>query len=632
MMRKLLLFFILSPLLSFSQDYVHIHCKRIISNNSKLHSLNNISTTGSDFDVKYNRFNWTINPDSVYISGNVFTLFEVKAPISKLEFDFSSALTIDSILYQSTLLPYTSNSDIITILLPGIISTGQLDSIEIFYHGVPPTSGFGSFNQSTHNGVPVLWTLSEPFGASDWWPCKNSLTDKVDSIDVFVTTDTAYKVASNGKLISEIASGNQKITHWKSNYPTASYLIAIAVTNYAAYSDYVPMAGGDSLQVLNYVYPENLSSAQTQTPDIIPIIQLYDSLTIPYPFSHEKYGHAQFNWGGGMEHQTMSFMVNFSQDLMAHECAHQWFGDLVTCGSWEDIWLNEGFATYFEGLTKEHYYPSLWYNWKKQKINNITSQPDGSVFCTDTNNVSRIFNGRLTYNKGSYLLHMLRWQLGDSVFFNALTSYLNDTLLKYSFAKTPDLIAHLQNSSGQNLSTFFNQWYYNQGYPSYTITWNQNNPSVWLKIDQTTSHPSVSFFEMSVPVRFYGNGTDTTIVFNHTFSGQQFTASIPWQVDSVVFDPDLWILSANNLVTTGIETKDLSNENLQIYPNPVRNFINVLCKTNCKYIITDASGKTISKGELHQKNNRIILNSKPGIYFLNTSDENRWRSQSFIIQ
>ena len=451
-------------------------------------------------------------------------------------------------------------------------------------------------------------------------------------MDVFVTTDTAYKVASNGKLISEISSGNQKITHWKSNYPTASYLIAIAVTNYAAYSDYVPMAVGDSLQVLNYVYPENLSSAQLQTPDIIPIIQLYDSLTIPYPFRNEKYGHAQFNWGGGMEHQTMSFMVNFNQDLMAHECAHQWFGDLITCGSWEDIWLNEGFATYFEGLTKEHYIPSLWYNWKRQKINNITSQPDGSVFCTDTNDVSRIFNGRLTYNKGSYLLHMLRWQLGDSVFFNALTNYLNDTLLKYGFATTPDLIAHLQNTSGQNLSTFFNQWYYNQGYPSYHITWNQNNPAVWLKIDQTTSHPSVAFFEMPVPVRFYGNGTDTTLVFNHTFSGQQFTAAVPWQVDSVVFDPDLWILSANNLVTTGIETKEISNEKQQIYPNPVHDFINVVCKTNCNYTITDANGKIISKGELHQSNNRIKLNSKPGIYFLNTSAENKWLCQSFIIQ
>jgi len=137
---------------------------------------------------------------------------------------------------------------------------------------------------------------------------------------------------------------------------------------------------------------------------------------------------------------------------------------------------------------------------------------------------------------------------------------------------------------------------------------------------------------MPVPVRFYGNGTDTTLVFNHTFSGQQFTAAVPWQVDSVVFDPDLWILSANNLVTTGIETKEISNEKQQIYPNPVHDFINVVCKTNCNYTITDANGKIISKGELHQSNNRIKLNSKPGIYFLNTSAENKWLCQSFIIQ
>ena len=122
------------------------------------------------------------------------------------------------------------------------------------------------------------------------------------------------------------------------------------------------------------------------------------------------------------------------------------------------------------------------------------------------------------------------------------------------------------------------------------------------------------------------------LVFNHTFSGQQFTAAIPWQVDSVVFDPDLWILSANNLVTTGIEAKDEGNEKLQIFPNPARDFVNVLCKVNCKYTITDARGKIISKGELYQRSNRIKLNSKPGIYFLNTSNENKWLSQSFIIQ
>jgi aminopeptidase N len=220
-------------------------------------------------------------------------------------------------------------------------------------------------------------------------------------------------------LVSETQNGNLRTCHWKSHYPIAAYLVAIAVTNYSYYSNYVPLGSGDSLQVLNYVYPEDLTYAQSNTPGIISIIQLYDSLTITYPFFKEKYGHCQFGWGGGMEHQTMTYLVSFDYSLMAHECAHQWFGDMVTCGSWEDIWLNEGFATYWQGMTVEHYDPSNWMGWKQSQRDYIISQPDGSVLCTDTTDVGRIFDGRLTYSKGAYLLHMLRWTVGDAAFFQA---------------------------------------------------------------------------------------------------------------------------------------------------------------------------------------------------------------------
>ncbi|MEP7263812.1 MAG: M1 family aminopeptidase [Bacteroidota bacterium] len=538
------------------------------------------SAAGNDYDVKYHRNNWQIDPALLYISGSVTTYFTSKtANLNQITFDLNDALTADSVFENGTALSFLqpAGTNSLQINLSNTLTLNQLDSVTVFYHGIPGNSGFGSFNQDTHAGTPVIWSLSEPFGASDWWPCKNSLTDKIDSVDVIVTTPQAYRAASNGLLIEEIQSGANKIYHWQSHYPVSSYLVAIAVTNYAVYSDYVPLTN-DSIEVLNYVYPENLATAQSQTPDIISVIQLYDSLTVLYPFANEKYGHAQFNWGGGMEHQTMSFVIAFDHYLIAHECAHQWFGDKITCGSWEDIWLNEGFATYFEGLTEEFLFPAIWYNWKSDKINSITSQPDGSVLCDDTTDVSRIFDGRLTYNKGSYLLHMLRWKMGDADFFQALRNYLNDPLLAYNYAKTPDLKAHLESTSGLNLTNFFDQWYYNQGYPSYHIKWYQSGNLLKVKINQTQSDPSVTFFEMPVPVRFQGAGLDTVLVFDNHFSGELFTATIGAGASTVTFDPDLWILSANNSVTfdAALAVNENSlNDKVMVYPNPASDQLNL---------------------------------------------------------
>lgn len=508
------------------------------------------SSLSNNYDIKYHRFDWQINPAVNLIQGSVTTYFvPVVSGFNEVDFDLSIALTVDSVRYHGLAASFVQTTgDVLQITLPSSIPVNILDSIKVYYKGTPPNNGFGSFVQSTHNTTPIIWTLSEPFGAKDWWPCKQSLNDKIDSIDVYITTPQAYRAASNGLQVSEVLNGTNKIYHWQSHYPIAAYLIAFGVTNYSVYHNYLRLSPTDSLDILNYVYPENLATAQSQTPDILNVIALYDSLTILYPFKNEKYGHCQFGWGGGMEHQTMSFVVNFSHSLIAHECAHQWFGDKVTCGSWEDIWLNEGFATYMEGLTEQFLFPSTWQSWKSGKVSNITSSTGGSVLCDDTTNVNRIFNSRLSYNKGAYLLHMLRWKLGDNLFFQSLRNYLNDPLFAFKYAKTPDLKLKLEQTSGQNLTTFFNQWYYNQGYPSYQVSWHQINGNVVVKINQTTSHASVSFFEMPVPIRFQAAGRDTTLIFNHTFSGQVFTVPLNFTASTVTFDPDLWLISKSNTV------------------------------------------------------------------------------------
>jgi aminopeptidase N len=559
------------------------------------------SGAANTYDIKYHRCVWTINPAVNFISGAITSYFKPSINgFDKIQFDLDSSFTIDSVRYNNTVLSFNlSGSGILEITFPTVLPINILDSVTVFYQGIPPNTGFGSFNQSDHQGAPIIWTLSEPFGARDWWPCKQDLNDKIDSVDIIVTVPKINRVAGNGVLLSEILSGTNKIYHWKTKHPIAAYLIGIAVTNYVYYSNYVPLTSNDSIEVLNYVYPENLATALTQTPDIINVIKFYDSLTITYPFADEKYGHAQFGWGGGMEHQTMSFVVNFNHGLIAHECAHQWFGDHVTCGSWQDIWLNEGFATYFEGLTEERFFPETWMNWKQTRINNITSQPDGSVLCTDTTSVSRIFSGRLSYDKGAYLLHMLRWKMGDSLFFLSLKNYLNDPLLAGNYAKTSDLKTHLEATSGLDLTGFFNDWYYNQGFPSYEIKYGQTGNLVNLTINQTQSHSSVSFFEMPVPVKFIGASKDTTIIFDHIFSGQTFTANVGFPILSALFDPERWILSAHDTII-GIPDHHLFKNEIYTYPNPVTNNVsislNLVAKTKLTIEIFDVTGKKVYSG------------------------------------
>lgn len=528
-----------------------------------------------NYDLKYHRMEWEVDPAVFYIKGKITSYFiPTQDNFQQINFDLGDNMQINEILYHGTSLSSVfTATDNLQIELPNVVNEGVLDSISISYEGAPASNGFGSFQQTTHEGVPIIWTLSEPYGAKTWWPCKQDLNDKIDSIDIIVRTPSIYKVGTNGVLKNTKTIDDDHVYHWKHRYPIPAYLIAIAITNYAEFSHFVPVENEDPITVLNYVFPENLGSAEAQLAATIEQMELYNELFGVYPFADEKYGHAQFGWGGGMEHQTMSFMANFSYGLQAHELAHQWFGDKVTCGSWEDIWLNEGFATYLTGLTSEFLGSSdAWYNWKSGRIGSITSAPDGSVWVDDTTNIGRIFNGRLSYSKGSYLLHMLRYKLGDDDFFQGVRNYLEDPEIAFSYAKTADLQQHLETVSGFDLEEYFKDWFYRQGHPSYHITWNDDGDKFLLKADQLSSHASVSFFEMPIPILVSGEGQDSMVRLEHEFSGQVFEIDLPFKVESVEFDPDLWILSAGNTVEEGqfSSTADLEElHGVSIFPNPV---------------------------------------------------------------
>ena len=313
----------------------------------------------------------------------------------------------------------------------------------------------------------------------------------------------------------------------------------------------------------------NLENAQSKTPVTAEIMKLFNELIGEYPFASEKYGHAQFGWIGGMEHQTMSFMKNFDFGLVSHELAHQWFGDYITLGSWQDIWLNEGFASYLAGLSHEHLLKDVWPNWKKTNVEQIISQPGGSVFVKDTTDIETIFSGRLSYSKGAYILHMLRWIVGDEDFFLGMQNYFNDPEVTNGFARTHQFISHMENAADTTLTEFFEDWFYGEGFPVYTshfVTTETN--SLKITLSQNTSHQSVDFFEMPVPVRVYNlNKTDSSdFRLIHTTNNQEFIVDPGFKVTELIIDPEYWLVSRTSAIVNApiVSTFD----EILVYPNP----------------------------------------------------------------
>lgn len=560
-------------------------CKIIHSERNAAAKMMNVTqnVNTQNYNVTYHELRLTVDPAVYYISGVVKTTFQALSPMNTVTFDMATALAVSSVTLNNAPLVYAQSNYELVITLPSTLATGNSATVVITYAGVPP-SGEAAFTIGTHpatNGTPVLYTLSEPYGARDWWPCKQDMNDKVESIDVYITAPSQYVSVSNGLEVSQTTNGSSKTTHYHHGYPIPAYLIAIAVTNYQIYNQQGGLGTTASpyFPIVNYLYPESATSSITSLAPTPSIINFYESKFGNYPFRAEKYGHAQFGWGGGMEHTTVSFMGGFSRSLIAHEMGHQWFGDKITCGTWKDIWLNEGITEYLSGLVVEYLDGNTSFiSWKSGKITSITSALNGAVYLTDAEalDVNRIFSSRLTYNKGSMVVNMLRYKMGDTAFFQAMNNYLTDPNLAYNYAITPQFKAHLETVYGSSLTEFFNDWVYNQGYPTYTVVAeNLSSSQTKITINQTQSHNSVNFFEMPVPIRLTGAGGQ---VFNtkleHTSNGQQFIVNTPFTVTGVSFDPEKNIISKNSTATLAASPFELEGS-IYLYPNPAEETIEV---------------------------------------------------------
>ncbi len=544
------------------------------SQHALLRNTTTASAASQEINVTYYFLRLTVStpPGPTLLSGDVLIqAVNLADSLSTIVLDLMNTMTVDSVLAGEKAVGYSQQPQTLTITLDRTYHRDERIAVRVLYHGVPVATGFGSFYFSSHNGTPWVWSLSEPYGARDWWPCKDHPSDKADSADIWITCDDRLKAGSNGRLVEISDNGDGTHTYkWSERYPIASYLISIAVTDYAEFTNWFRYSPTDSMPVVNYVLPELLSYALQSLPQTVEMLQIYSDLYGLYPFIKEKYGHASMGSGGAMEHQTMTSTTTFSEFVVAHELSHQWFGDMISPRSWVDIWLNEGFASYSEALYSERKYGEQFYAGYMRSFFTDAKNAVGPLRVQDTSDVPALFAEANVYAKGASVLHMLRHVVGDSVFFSCLRAYATDPALRFNTATTSDFRGVCERVSGLPLGFFFDEWTDGTGYPSYAYSWQTAAAgSEWiltLHINQTNAVGGGTMFRMPLDIQVTGPSFDTTFTVTNNGPVQDYVVNLSRHPSDVRLDPGNWILADKTNLNDG--SLPTAFQLYQNYPNP----------------------------------------------------------------
>lgn len=631
---------------AFNEDYCHYI--KSCENQLKYYAAPLVSSALLEkYDVTFYFLDLNVENNTVAVSGNV--TIKAKPTVTALDtfaFELISAMTIDSVFVNGLQRTFQHTNDLATVPLSSPIPQGTLFSVKVYYQGIPPTGGFFSgvsTDYSAQYQKNVTWTLAEPYAAKDWWPTKQDLRDKADSVWVFLTTSPENKAGSEGLLTGITTMPNGKVRYeWKSYYPIDYYLISFAVADYQDYSLYAfPEGTSDSVLIQNYIYdhPNCLPDNKDAIDQTAAFIELFSDLFGLYPFINEKYGHCLTELGGGMEHQTMTTIGGFGFGIIAHELGHMWFGDKVTCATWSDIWINEGFATYTDYLAHHFlstpYYDSLWL---KIRHDQVKAQPGGSVYVPpeELGDIWRIFDGRLSYSKGSLLLHMIRFELqDDDMFFNVLKTYVEE--YGDSVATGDNFRDWLESVSGKDFTDFFNQWYYGEGYPVYDIVWHQGGNDLDIISTQTASTSVTPLFKMLVPYHLnFTDGTDTTLLLYQDANLNSYTVPVSKVIDNIELDPKQWILHKLNSISVGVEEKE-SPLHFTLGPNPAKDYLRIFFShpsdKSSTLFISDLTGRPIFSQTMENADRFIDISKfSPGVYLVSLSDGTAVLNKKLIVE
>ena len=525
---------------------------------NKIHSQNGVQPGNIEANIihSYNAINYELNIDiynnflSPYpksFKGYEILTFEVDSTLNSIKLNaVNTSLQIDSVDMAGV--SFTHVNNILTITLDRTYNVGEIADVKIYYQHknvadnvVYISSGF-------------FFTDCEPEGARKWFPCWDKPSDKA-TLDLTVRVPATVKLGSNGRLEDSIKTADTIYYNWVSRDNIATYLFVISgKVNYNLDIVYWHKLSNpnDSIPLRFYWNQgENHSSVLQMEEATLEMTDQYSTLFGEHPF--EKNGFATLNssfpWGG-MENQTLTSLCPgcWSEGLISHEYAHQWFGDMITCATWADIWLNEGFATYSEALWIEH---TSGYSSYKNTINGdadyylssnpgwAISEPDWAIN-TPPNDI--LFNYAITYVKGACVLHMLRYVMGDDKFFDGIMNYATDPNLKYHSAVTSDLKDDMSTVYGEDLSWFFDEWIFEPNHPVYANGyWIQSTGAnaweVGFQAKQTQSN--TVFHKMPIEIKIhFSTGVDTLIRVMNDVNEQVYIFNFNRQPLTVTFDPD----------------------------------------------------------------------------------------------
>jgi len=598
------------------------------------------------YDVHFYHLDLELENNSVDVEGTVAVHAHVVAQeLDSFLLELVPEMEVSATRVDGQAVGHARQGDKLLVLLDQAATQGQAIVVEVDYAGTAPQEGFFSGLSTGYEDdwqKNVTWSLSEPFSTKDWWPSKQVLSDKADSAAIWITTSAQNMAGSNGILEEVVMLGDTRARYeWRTRYPIAYYLISVAVADYQEYNIMAEIEGLDEpLLVQNFVYdhPDYLAQNQQQISYIDDMLSHFSEHYGLYPFSEEKYGHCLAPMGGGMEHQTMTTQANFGYSLTAHELAHQWFGDHVTCGSWQDIWINEGFASYSEYLSiHEILGPEMARQWLST-AHNYARQQVGSVYVplADATDVNRIFDYRLTYKKGASILHVLRKEVGDDeLYFQVFRTFLDRHA--QDVATGEDFKAVLEELAGRSFEDFFQQWYYGQGHPQFEAIWNQDGQQVNIQVNQQGSSTQTPFFKVPLDIELrLADGSSLRQEFRLEHSGQVFEMEAGQQVSSVSLDPDAWLLCEVNSISQGpTSSRELAAPRFGIFPNPASGQAELLFEQDGlrQLRAIDLAGRVLLEMEVSGTHSRLDLTGWPaGVYLLESSDAKGIFRQKLIVE